>query len=81
MEFDESVVSSEGFELIGGSFEFVASFFGDLFCDGFCEPEIGVETSSDGSASLGKLADLGDLALDSLNAVSDLLGVASELLA
>lgn len=81
MEFNESIVSSEGFEFIGGAFKFVSCFFCDLLCDCFCETEISVKTSSDSSAALCELADLRDLALHSLNTISDLLGIASKLLA
>lgn len=81
MEFDESVVGSKCFKFVRGGFELESSFFGDLFSDGFCESEVSVESSSDSCTSLGELADLRKLALNSLDSVSNLLCVASEFLA
>lgn len=81
MEFDESVMGSKCFEFVRGRFELVSSFFSDLFSDGFCESEVGVESSSDSCTSLSELADLRKLGLNSLDSVSNLLCVASEFLA
>ena len=81
MEFYKSVVGSKCFEFVWGCFEFVSSFFGDLFSDSFSESKVGVKSSSNSCTSLSELADLGELTLNSLDSVSDLLCVTSEFLA
>lgn len=81
MELNKGIVSSKCFEFVGGSLELVAGFFGHLLGDGFSEPEVGVEPGSNCSAALGKLAHLRQFRPDSLDPVSNLLGVPAELLA
>mmetsp|Transcript_57930 Transcript_57930/g.66119 ORF Transcript_57930/g.66119 Transcript_57930/m.66119 type:complete len:245 (-) Transcript_57930:715-1449(-) len=80
-ELDQSIMSSQGFEFVGGGGELVTSFCGDGFGNGFSESDISVDTSSDSSSSLSQFRQFGQIGLDTFNTVFNLFGISTEFLA
>lgn len=77
---DDRIVSSENLELVGGGLEFGASHLGDLGGNGLIKALEGVQTSTDSSSTLSKIAEVGKRVLNALNVAIKLGNVAGELL-
>ena len=77
---DNSVVSSKGLELVGSGLELGAGHLGDLLGNALGEALEGVDASANGGTALGEESQVGDRALDALDAVVELGNVARELL-
>ena len=77
---DDGVVGSQNLELVGSSLELGAGHLGHLRSDGLVEALEGVQASSDSSTTLGKVTEVRDACLDTLNVTVELGDVAGKLL-
>lgn len=73
---DDGVVGGESLELVRGGLEVCACHAGDFFGDGLGEALKGVDAGADGGAALGEEAQIGEGALDALDAEVELGDVA-----
>jgi hypothetical protein len=78
---NNGVVGSENLELVGGSLELGAGQLADFDGNGLVETLEGVQTSTNGSATLCKVAQVRQRSIDALNVAVKLGNVARELLA
>lgn len=80
MGLDDGIVGGKGLELVGSGLELGAGHLGYLFGDGLGETFKGVDTGADSSTTLGQEAEVGQRALNALDAKVELGNVARELL-
>lgn len=78
---DDGVVGGKNLELVGGGLELGAGQLGNLLSNTLSETLEGVQTSSDGGTTLGKVAEVGEGSLNALDVAVQLSDVARELLA
>lgn len=80
VSLNNGIVGGEGLELVGGSLELGAGHLGDLFGNSLSEALEGVDASTDSGTTLGEEAQVGQGALDTLDAKVELSNIAGELL-
>lgn len=78
---DNRVVGSQNLELVGGGLKLGTGHLGNLGSNGLVEALEGVQTSADGSTTLGQVAEVGQRILSALNVTVKLGDIAGELLA
>jgi len=80
VQVDESVFGGQSLKLVRSGHEWETSLSLQGCCNFFSESFVGVESSADGCATLGKLVDVLEALLNAHVAIAELVNVTRELL-